>query len=402
MRKTPLTLDWYMAKRVALPFLAALGVGTSALLMERLIRLLDLFANRGGPIYLIIKMLGFLVPHYLALAIPAAYFIAVVYVTMRLSNDGELDALRASGFSLLRTSAPIIVIGLVLTIVTGILVGSLQPYTRYAYRALAYLVGETSWNAAIERGAFFSGFGGKTMLIGDISKGGRELGQIFIQETDSEDRNVVLTAPTGSLAIDPTDFSLKLELHDGVRIQSTQNGEQVQALEFVTLDLPLQVVAPEPFRNRGDKESELTLTELLKAKVDRSSGLTTFDIRAEINYRWVRIVSVFFLPFLAVPLGLSSRRSPSNIRLLIGIVVLIGYYEIVQLGQSLVSEDYAPAILALWGPFFIFALPSLWLFREANRRVGQDPLAPLLERADALAYGWRLALLSKLGRRSAT
>jgi hypothetical protein len=202
-------------------------------------------------------------------------------------------------------------------------------------------VGETSWNAAIERGAFFTGFGGKTMLIGDISKGGRELGQIFIEEVDNEGRNIAITAPTGALAIDPVDYSLKLQLNDGVRVQSSADGLDVQALEFATLDLPLEVTAPEPFRNRGDKESELTLKELLNARIDRSSGLSTFDVSAELNYRAVRVLSVMFLPFLAIPFGLSSRRSPRNIRLLIGIVLLVGYFEIVQLGQSLVEERFA-------------------------------------------------------------
>ena len=317
---------------------------------------------------------------------------------MRQSHDSELDAFRASGFSLLRIAAPNIAIGMVLMILSGAIIGSLQPYTRYAYRALAYLVGETSWNAAIERGAFFKGFGGKTMLIGDISKGGRELRQIFIEEVDSEGRNIAITAPTGGLAIDPVDYSLKLELHGGVRIQSSADGINVQALEFETLDLPLEVVAPEPFRNRGDKESELTFQELLTARIDRSSGLTTFDVSAEVNYRAVRILSVVFLPFLAIPLGLSSRRSPRNIRLLIGIVVLVSYFEVVQLGQSLVEEGLAPPLLALWLPFAAFAVPSIWLFREAHRRVGQDPLGPVLERIDD-AWLWLQEKLVALFRR---
>jgi len=37
---------------------AAIVIGMAALLLERLIRLLDLFANRGGPLTLILKMLG--------------------------------------------------------------------------------------------------------------------------------------------------------------------------------------------------------------------------------------------------------------------------------------------------------------------------------------------------------
>ena len=65
-------IDRYMLKRVSWPLAGAIVIGMAALLLERLIRLLDLFANRGGPLTLILKMLGNLVPHYLAIAIANA------------------------------------------------------------------------------------------------------------------------------------------------------------------------------------------------------------------------------------------------------------------------------------------------------------------------------------------
>ena len=195
-------IDRYMLKRVCWPLAGAIVIGMAALLLERLIRLLDLFANRGGPLSMILKMLGNLVPHYLSIAIPAAFFVGVLYATLRLSNDSELDVMRASGLSLRRLVAPMLVMAVVLTVASAIILGFLQPYTRYAYRALVYLVTETSWNSAIERGAFFSGFGGKTILIGDIADGGRTLKKIFIQETDDKGNNIALTAQTGKLTND--------------------------------------------------------------------------------------------------------------------------------------------------------------------------------------------------------
>ena len=147
-------IDRYVLKRVSWPLAGAILIGMAALLLERLIRLLDLFANRGGPLTLILRMLGNLVPHYLAIAIPAAFFVGILYATLRMSNDSELDVMRASGLSLRRLAAPMMAMAVVLTIASAIILGFLQPYTRYAYRALVYLVTETSWNSAIERGAF--------------------------------------------------------------------------------------------------------------------------------------------------------------------------------------------------------------------------------------------------------
>src|SRR5574338_614258 len=123
-------IDRYMLKRVTWPLAAAILIGMAALLLERLIRLLDLFANRGGPLTLIMKMLGNLVPHYLAIAMPAAFFVGVLYATLRMSNDSELDVIRGSGVSLMRIAAPIMLMAGVLTIAAALIIGFLQPHTR--------------------------------------------------------------------------------------------------------------------------------------------------------------------------------------------------------------------------------------------------------------------------------
>jgi lipopolysaccharide export system permease protein len=414
-------IDLYILKRVSWPLIASIAIAMSGLLMERLIRLLDLFANRGGPFSLIMKMLAYLVPHYLAVAIPAAFFVGILYASLRLSGDSELDALRATGLSLGRILVPIASMACVLTVVCAILLGFLQPYTRYAYRALVYLITETSWNSAIERGAFFSGFGGKTILIGDIAAGGHQLSQIFIKDADSKSdtadnttpgndptapqattpqatkqsaTHTIITAPHGDLTNDPKDFSVILKMTDGYRIEISDDGLTSRAIKFEESALPLEAVSPTPFRQRGDKETEMTFWELLDAYRSHNPNLDTHDIVSEINYRIVRSLSVLFLPFLALPLGLSSRRSPRNIRLLAGIMFLITYYQVLEFGSNLVEHGKLSAFVALWVPFFVFAVPSFWLFHVANRRVGQDPLAQFFE---ALGELWMKTILR--GRR---
>jgi lipopolysaccharide export system permease protein len=384
-------IDLYILKRVSMPLFAAVGIAMAALLMERLIRLLDMFANRGSPISIILKMLGNLVPHYLGIALPAALFVGVLYASMRLSNDSELDAMRASGMSLRRLMLPILALAIVLTIVSSYILGFLQPYTRFAYRALVHIVTETQWDSAIERGAFFSGFGGKTILIGDISEGGKKLQQIFVKELDGSGRNIIITAERGELSKAP-DLSLVLSLFEGIRTETTPIGDQTRALVFNELKLPLESVAPEPFRQRGDKESELTLFELFQYYFKTPNYLDIEDIKAEINSRLVNSISIIFLPLLAMPVGISSRRTSKSLRLLVGVVFLVFYYEILQFGEQLVGNGASGAILALWLPFLIFAGISLWLFNAADSKPGYDPLSHIFDTLDAgLSFVGRLA-----------
>lgn len=391
-------IDQYMLKRVSWPLAGAIVIGMGALLLERLIRLLDLFANRGGPLTLILKMLGNLVPHYLAIAIPAAFFVGILYATLRMSNDSELDVMRASGVSLRRLAAPMLVMAVVLTVASAIILGFLQPYTRYAYRALVYLVTETSWNSAIERGAFFSGFGGKTILIGDIADGGRSLSRVFIQETDENGNNVALSAQTGELTNDPQTFSLTLILRDGIRVDSKADGTGGKAIEFSEWKLPLEVVAPEPFRETR-KESELSLSELVRAYVEKWPGLGRDDVLAELNYRIVRAVTVLFLPLLAIPMGLSSRRQPTSVRIVAGIAILIIYYQALQFGKDMAENGRVSSFVGLWVPFLAFSCSSTYLFYVANSRLNQDPFAVVFGPIDD-AWRWlRNSCLWLFGRR---
>ncbi len=379
-------IDLYVLKRVSWPLAAAVMIGMAALLLERLIRLLDLFANRGGPLTLILRMLGNLVPHYLAIAIPAAFFVGILYATLRMSNDSELDVMRASGLSLRRLAAPMMAMAVVLTIASVIILGFLQPYTRYAYRALVYLVTETSWNSAIERGAFFNGFGGKTILIGDISEGGRAVFRIFIQDTDENGNNIVLTSQTGELTNDPRTFSLQLILYDGIRVQSKPDGTGGKAAEFTEMKLPLEAVTPDEFRKER-KESELNFAELIRAYIEKWPGIDPEDLTSEINYRLVRALTVLFLPLLAIPIGLSSRRSPASIRIVAGIAMLIFYYQVLQFGKQMAENGRLSSFVAIWIPFLVFAAGRTYAFYVANSRSGQDPFSALFGLIDS-AWNW--------------
>jgi lipopolysaccharide export system permease protein len=392
-------IDIYILRRVLMPLLAAVGIAMAALLMQRLIHLLDLFANRGGPLSIILKMLGNLVPFYLGIALPAALFIGVLYAGSRLSSESELDAMRASGMSLLRLIAPVLALAVVLVMISTYLLGWLQPVTRFGYRALVHLVTDTQWDSAIERGAFFTGFGGKTILIGDISDGGRTLTKIFVNDKDGSGRTIILTAESGDLQ-KQSDLSLVLRLHNGVRSETSANGDATRAMTFDQLDLPLESIAPDPFRPRGEKESELTFYELVEFYFNTPPYLDLEDISAELHERLVRTVSILFLPFLAFPVGISSRRTSKSVRMIVGVLFLIFYYEVLQFGEAMVRKKALDAIPALWLPCAIFAACSLWLFWVADRKPGQDPLAHLFDGLNAIG-GWFRRLLPRRTRTAA-
>jgi lipopolysaccharide export system permease protein len=378
------TIDFYILKKTVLPLAAAISIVLVAMLLERLIHLLDLVVNQGGPFFLLLKLLANLIPTYLGLALPAAFFAGVLMAAMRLSGDSELDAIQASGVGLFRLMVPIMALAFVLMVCSVVIIGFMQPYTRYAYRAVLYLVTNTAWDAALERGAFFTGFGGKTILVEDIGEHGRKLSGVFIYEAKPGGGTITTTALEGTIYRSPDAFEHILHLQHGVRIDAA-NDRAAKVLSFEQFDLPLeQDAGPAPYRDRGEQVGELTLVELTKVWWYGTQDFRPSRVSAEFNGRLVRIASFLFLPALAFPLGIGSRRTRRGAELMLGAVLLVAYHHMLQFGETMIESETASALVALWGPFLALSAFSGWGLYMACLRPGDHPLSRLLAKVNEL------------------
>src|SRR5690606_6207859 len=88
----------HLMREIASRTVAVLIVALLALLAERLLRIVELVTTWRGNVLMVFEMLAYLVPHYLRVALPAAFFLAVFLTFRRLGRDGELTALMACGY----------------------------------------------------------------------------------------------------------------------------------------------------------------------------------------------------------------------------------------------------------------------------------------------------------------
>ncbi len=377
------TIDRYVLTKTLGPLLACIAIALIAMLLERMLRLLDFMLDKGGPFYLVLKMLANLIPHYLGLAIPAAFFVGMLLAVMRLSGDSELDAIHAMGVGLRRLLLPLVGLAVVLLVATAIIIGLLQPYTRYTYRALVYTATHTVWNSALERGTFFTGLGNVAIMVDDIADGGRKLMGIFLHRIEDDGSSTTISAEQGQLfRSKERDFNLDLHMLNGSRIRCDSRGEHCTVLTFGTLKIPLDMAQGPAGRvnPRGEVVKELTLPELWQARNDPPGTLTRAMIVAELNSRLVRIVSLLFLPLLAVPLGIVSRRARRSIGVVVGLVMLILFHNVLQFGESMVETGALPPIIGLWLPGAIFAGIGAWAFHMTSKRPGYNPVSATLDR----------------------
>ncbi len=375
----------YMLRLLAKPLLATLLVVLPALLMERLLRLFELLAGTGGPLSSIGRLLVYLVPHYLGLALPAALFVGVYVVVSRLSEHHELDALQSAGFSLGRLSLPFLLVGALFAAAGVGLYGTVQPLGRYAYRAGLHALANAGWNGAIVPGEF-TRIGDRAVVHADSrDPADGSLRGVFVRQQRPEDgAEVLTTAATGRLAVDQGRGEILLELEHGQQITVQPDG-RISTLSFAGSDLsrPLSVRLP-GFRARGSDERELTLGELWAARRDgAASAARSSRLDGELHGRLVRAASLAVLPLLAVPMGLSAKRArrPHGIALAAAILVL--YQQALSLLESLGDVGRLDARPALWAAFALFAALGAAVFRRSSRNPtegGFDGALALVER----------------------
>lgn len=382
----PSILDRYLLRQLTGNLLVCLGTVLIALLLERLLRLFDILAQNSQALPAVVKLIGCLVPHYLGLALPAAFFVALFLVIARLSDDNELDAYLAGGLSIRRLTHPFLAVALVLSLLSIGLFGFLQPHARYTYRAVMHAALNAGWDARLQAGTFVSPGAGYTLTADGVDVTGRQLQRVFVHRlVNGEDQ--ISTSAVGSLQPSADQKRLTLTLDEGEHLRHERTGNWLFA-QFDRLSTSTEFSPGAPtFGPRGRNERELTLPELLRGGVPQEgvTGPSPTKMAGELQGRLARIVSLLLLPLLAIPLGMAAKRGERTGSMVVAAVLMLLFNQTLQLGESLAESGKVPALLGVWTPTLVFAALTLWIFSQSLQRPGDNPVSRFLAALDGLA-----------------
>jgi lipopolysaccharide export system permease protein len=129
--------------------------------------------------------------------------------------------------------------------------------------------------------------------------------------------------------------------------------------------------ASTPLADRGESVRERTLAELWQ-NMHTEDGQT--KPAAEFHGRLARALIFPFLPLLALPLGMASKRGRRTPGVVFGVLALLAIDHSLQFGASLADTGRLPAALAVWTPFVAFAMLSIWIFRSSLAWPGDNPV----------------------------
>ena len=356
-------IDRYILRLVLMPMLGIFVLAASLLVLDKMLRLFDFVATEGGPVGIVFKMLANLLPEYASLAIPLGLMLGILLAFRKLATSSELDVMRAVGLSYTRLLRMPYLITLVLVAVNFAIVGYLQPLSRYYYEQLQYELRSGALGASIKVGEFTTLKDRVALRIERSEDEGTRLIGIFARVANEKGQVLSISAREGSfLALRDSPDTIILRLKQGQIVQDMP-GEDPRVLSFTRHDLPIDLPTIEKFRQRGGKNREYILPELLRIGwSDTSSAQDRAASQASFNYRMVEVIMMLLLPLMAVALAIPPKRSTSAVGLFVSIVLVVAYHKINQYGEDVASLGRIDPALALWGPFVIFASLILWMY----------------------------------------
>ncbi len=366
----------YILRQIIVYLLVLLAVALVALLLERILRLLDALGGDERVFGYLPLMVVNLLPHYLGLALPAAFFLSVLLTFNRMKRQRELVTILGSGVGLNQLLVPVMGLSIVLTLIAAVIFSYLQPYARHGYRAFVYTVAQSSLKTAVRDGTFIS-VGNLTFMAQGAPADSRRLRKIFIYEREDGGRFVVTTADDGQLLDTADQTGSILKLYDGQRVAFRSSGGTV--LNFNEYSWPIGTRVERLFRKRGKDERELTLGELWAARDNPPVGITRAELTAEFHGRLVKILTMLLLPLLAVPLAMTGGRDGQWFGIIVGLLILVGYQKALVLGELFTAKGQISPWLGEWAIFAAFALASTYLFYRASFKVANDPLAEIVQ-----------------------
>jgi len=357
----------YVLKELIPPFLLSLLVSTVILTTGNIVQMADLIINKGVSIMEVALLLGYLMPSLLTLTIPISILSAVLLGFARLSIDNEIIALKASGIGILRITAPVLLVGLIISLGLIPFNYKVMPEASFRARKLLKEIGIKNPTALIEPGVFVKIFKDYIIFVYDIK--GNQLRDIRIYQPQEDGPTRTLIAEKGEIVSEPSEGKVKIKLTNGIADEvQADNPDSLYKLVFKNYYLTLNLKDNFKKQNVEKKAREMTLSELQnELKKYESQKVDTTPIKIEIYNKVSLAFSNLVFIMLAIPLGIKIHRREKSINFGMALFLFMVYWALMLGGVAISIRNLVPVWLGVWSPNIIFAIVGIILFRRAVR-----------------------------------
>ena len=362
----PLLLDEYVMRDYATNFILSLGAFALLFIVFTFFALIgDILRNRIALVTVGDYLLN-LIPYIVSTVTPLCSLLAVLITFGSLNRSSELTAMKATGISLYRIVAPIVVLAAILSAALFAFNESYLPDANRRQEALrAEIKGKPAQTFLLPGRQFISGQSGPA---GSPAR-------IFYYQAFDADRDIFASLTV--FEFDPQTFTLQRRIFarsvrwdPNVNQWAFNNGwQRTFASQTVASYQPFTVASfpeiheqPAYFIKEEKQSQEMTYGELTGYIADLSqSGFDTVRLRVQLDRKLADPAITLVMALLAVPFALFMGKRGGLVGIATAIAVAISYWVVAGIFSSLGDINTLPPLLAAWSPDLLFAIAGSYL-----------------------------------------
>ncbi len=254
-------LDRYLLRQLAAPFLFGLAALTSLMLLSQIAKKFGALVGKGLPWSVIAEVFALSVPFIVAMTLPMAVLLAVLYAFSHLAADNEITAMRANGISVYQILAPVLAWGVCMAAFNFVFVDQVLPRSNARLRSLLIDIGRKKPTFELREQVINEVPPSQYFLrAGRIDPATGWLKDVTIYDVGGESSRRIIYADSGQMAYAEGQTDLSLRLYDGSIHQYRPSEPQTFQLTYYRVnDIRVKNVFDELQRNtgeavRGDRE----------------------------------------------------------------------------------------------------------------------------------------------------
>ncbi|HKW94890.1 MAG TPA: LPS export ABC transporter permease LptG [Methylomirabilota bacterium] len=361
-------LDRYVVKEMGPPFAIGVSVFTFFLVIDRIYQLTDLVITKSVPFALVLPLLIYMLPAFLALTLPMALLVAVLLVCGRLASDLEVAALKASGVSPLRLFRPFLAVAVAVTLLISWLTLVVGPWSSGAFQRQLFRILQSRATTGIKERTFSASFGQFVIYVDEVSPSQVRLKGLLVSDERNPEQSRIIVAREGRLLSDERTRRITLRFLDGSISESdVADLRRFRQTYFSLYDMALPLDAPIAAAAREEKpEKQLPLRELIaEAERLRRAGQIVEPYYVEMHKRFALPVAALVFTLVGFPLGIRSHRGGRAVALALSFGIVVSYYIFYTSMEGFALRGRLPVGLAVWTPNAIMALVGVALLRAS-------------------------------------
>lgn len=216
----------YVLKEHVGPFVFASTALTSLMLLQYIAKKFGELVGRGLPKGVIAEFMALSVPFTVAMTMPMAVLVAVLYAFSRLAAENEITAMKASGIGMRSVLVPVLLGGLGMSLVMLGFNDQVLPRANHRLAVLQLDIFRTKPTFALREQLINEVKPGQLYLrANDIDEGSSRMKDVTIYDLSDPQRRRTIYADSGSLSSKGQDLDLTLYHGEMREIPNTNTAE---------------------------------------------------------------------------------------------------------------------------------------------------------------------------------